>query len=127
MEQAVEQFAIPFTFLFKCERRMWTALACEVNIAACGHNIDEAHEALKEALEIYVVSMFECGRPEEIQRPISEEDLKEFFCDPPPDEQIQSECHAMIVAIHPPAQPTIQYIPVLFAQTSCSSLEAQVH
>ena len=127
MEQAVEQFAIPFTFLFKCEGSMWTALACEVNIAACGHNIDEAREALKEALEIYVVSMFECGRPGEIHRPISEEDLKEFLYDPPSDEQIQPEGHTMIVAVHPPAQPTIQYIPALFAQTSCSSLEAQVH
>ena len=127
MEQAVEQYAIPFTFLFKCERRMWTALACEVDIAACGQSIGEAREALKEAVEIYVVSMFECGRRAEIARSISEEDLKEFFHDPPPDEQIQREDHTMIVAVQPPAQPTIQYIPALLAQTNCSSLEAQVH
>ena len=75
MEQAVEQYAIPFTFLFKCERRMWTALACEVDIAACGQSIGEAREALKEAVGIYVVSMFGCGRRAEIERSISEDGL----------------------------------------------------
>jgi predicted RNase H-like HicB family nuclease len=127
MEQAVEQYAIPLTFLFKCERGMWTALACEVDIAACGCSIDEAREALKEAVEIYVVSMFECGRRADIARPISQDDLQELLQDPPPDKQIRREDHTMIVAIHPPSQPTIQYIPALLAQTNCGSLEAQVH
>jgi hypothetical protein len=71
--------------------------------------------------------MFECGQRAEIARPISKDDLEELLHDPPPDKQIQREDHTMIVAVHPPSQPTIRYIPALLAQTNCGSLEAQVH
>jgi hypothetical protein len=127
MEQTVERYAIPFTFLFKRERHMWTALACEVDIAACGHGVDEARDALKEALEIYVVSMFQRGRRAEIARPISQDDLREFSVDPAPDEPIAREYHTMIVTALPPAELAVDFIPALLPQTDCRSLEPQVH
>ena len=128
MEQPVERYAIPFTFLLKHERRIWTALACEVDIAACGDTVEDSREALKEALEIYVVSMFERGRRDDIARPISEADLQEFNRDPAPDEPIIREYHTMIVTVPPsPADPRVDFVPALLAQTNCASVGVQAH
>jgi predicted RNase H-like HicB family nuclease len=81
MEQT--RVAFPFTFLFKREDGVWAALACEVDVASCGDTLDEARKALKDAVELYVVTMLEEGGEDRISRPVPRAALAEFMGDDP--------------------------------------------
>jgi predicted RNase H-like HicB family nuclease len=118
MEQMGERVAIPFTFLFKRESELWTSLACEVDVASCGNTQEDARDALKEALELYVVDLLERGQPDLIPRPIPEEALQEFCNDPPPDKPILVENHTMLVQFEPLQ---IVFVPALLPQMNCKT------
>jgi len=128
MEQAVERLAIPFTFLFKRDGDAWTALACEVDIAACGATQDEARTALKDALELYVIDMFERGQRHQISRPTPLDALREFALDPAPEEPIKREDHTMLVSVYEVRRPpTVDFIPALLSQLDYATSVASLH
>jgi len=115
MEDRIERLALPFTFLFKRESAIWTALACEVDVASCGDTKDQARDALKDAVGLYVLDMFASSQQDHIERPISEGALQEFYTNPPPEEPITVENQTMIVVMQRP-DPVIEFVPALLAQ-----------
>lgn len=125
MDAVAEKLVLPFTFLLKREGDIWASLACEVDVASCGDTVDEAREALKDALELYVVPLLESGRLGEIRRPVSRDDLDAFRSDPRA-EDLVVECHAMIAELTPRG-PVVQFIPQLFAQTDCATASTPRH
>ena len=78
MGQTAERALYPFTFIFTHEDSGWCALACEVDVASCGGNIDEAREGLKEAVGLYLSYMIEHGLRDEVARPVPHSDLAEL-------------------------------------------------
>lgn len=98
MGQTAERVVYPFTFIFRREDNEWSALACEVDVASCGSNIDEARDGLKEAVELYLSYMIEHGLRDQVARPVPSDDLAEFCQD-----ECKIEYHALIVDIvtHP--------------------------
>jgi predicted RNase H-like HicB family nuclease len=97
MEQT--RVAFPFTFLFKCEDGVWSSLACEIDVASCGDTLDEAREALKDAVELYVTTVLEEGvlDIDRISRPVPRDALAEFMGDDP--KAVTTEYLTMIAAL----------------------------
>ena len=121
MAQVAERLAFPFTFLFKCEAGIWTSLACEIDVASCGDTLDEARDALKEAVELYVVDMLERGRPDEISRPVPPDALVEFAGDQP--EDVKAEHLTMTLHIQQEPSPSvtdIEFLRSMVAPVDCT-------
>jgi len=101
MEQATERIAFPLTFLLKREGDQWASLACEVDVASCGDTLESARQALKDAIETYVVYMINEGRMDEVYRPLAESDIADFLTDPPG--EYKEEAHILLVEFRPVA------------------------
>ncbi len=128
MEQATERVAFPFTFLLKREGDQWASLACEVDVASCGDTQEEALEGLKEAVELYVVSMLEEGRLSEIERRVPADALAEFFGDHP--EEVIVEHRTLVVALVPPSQAAEssgEFLRSVVTQVDCTSYVGAAH
>jgi len=54
-----------------------------VSVSSCGDAIDTARQALKDAVETYVLYMVRKGRMSEISRPLAADELADFLADPP--------------------------------------------
>ena len=65
--------------LVKKEGDQYASLCIELDIASCGKTKDEAVEGLKNAIETYLEHMISEGRKDEIYRPVSIEELKDFL------------------------------------------------
>lgn len=117
MEPMAQKFAFPFTFVLKREGPIWAALACEVDITSCGDTVDDAREALKDAIELYVLPKFERREIGDIARPIERSDLRTFCKEPLPDEEIRVEYHSLTVTTFPVL--SFEFIPQQWKQMSC--------
>lgn len=121
MQQVAERVAFPFTFLFKCEDGIWTSLACEVDVASCGDTLDQARDALKEAVELYVVDMLERGRLDDISRPVPPDALVELAGDHP--EDLKVEYLTMILHIRQEPSPSaadVEFVRSMVAPVNCT-------
>jgi predicted RNase H-like HicB family nuclease len=83
MAQVGRRIAYPLTFVLKQEGNQWAALAPELNVASCGGTLEEARQALEDALETYVSYMISAGRVSEVARPLSQAEVDDFVNDPP--------------------------------------------
>jgi len=83
MGQTAQRIAYPLTFLLKQEGEQWAALAPEIKVASCGSTLDDARQALEDAVETYVSYMIRAGRTSEIPRPLSQAEIDDFVNDPP--------------------------------------------
>ena len=97
MEEAIERVAFPLSFLLKRERDQWAALSAEVTVSSCGDTLGDARQALKDAIETYVVYMINERRMDEVYRPLPESDITDFLTDPP-GEHIE-EAHILLVEL----------------------------
>jgi predicted RNase H-like HicB family nuclease len=79
----MSKLAFPLTFLLKREGRQWAALCPEIGIASCGETQQSAKEALEDAIATYVTYLVGAGRPGEISRQASPEEVEDFLADPP--------------------------------------------
>jgi predicted RNase H-like HicB family nuclease len=78
MREKPERIVYPLTFVFKREGRLWSALACEIDVASCGRNLAEAREGIKEAVELHLSYMLEHGLRDKIANPVPAEAMTEF-------------------------------------------------
>jgi predicted RNase H-like HicB family nuclease len=96
MRQMAERIAFPLTFYLKQEGDQWAALSPEVAVSSCGDTLDEARQALKDAVETYVVYMIGTGRIAEIPRQLSQEQVLDFLTDPPGRHEVEE--HVLLVS-----------------------------
>ena len=68
-----------FTCLVKKEGNQYASLCIELDIASCGDTKKEAVEGLKNAIETYLEYMASENRENEIYRPVSMNELKDFL------------------------------------------------
>ena len=97
MRQMAERIAFPLTFYLKQEGDQWAALSPEVAVSSCGDTLDEARQALKDAVETYVVYMIGAGRIAEIPRQLSQEQVLDFLTDPPGRHEVEE--HVLLVSL----------------------------
>jgi len=122
--KGVERLLFPLGFLLKREGALWASLCPELDVASCGQTLEEARQALKDAVETYVMYMLEEGRRDEISRPASQADIEEFLTDPPGEHAY--ECQVLVVTIAgEPAAPTAEFFqPELCPVPICEHLAA---
>jgi len=116
MDQATERVAFPLTFLLKREGDQWASLACELDVASCGDTLESARQALKDAVETYVVYMINEGRMDEVYRPVAESDIADFLTEPPGEHK--EEAHILLVEFRQaPAGRGVRVSDVLFVRS----------
>jgi len=76
-----------FTCLVKKEGNQYASLCVELDIASCGKTKEEAVEGLKNGIETYLEYMISEGRKDEIYRPVTMKELKDFLFSEPADEE----------------------------------------
>ena len=111
MRQKPVRIVYPLTFVFKREGRLWSALACEIDVASCGKNLAEAREGIKEAVELHLSYMLEHGLRDKIANPVPAEALREFMelGDAPP----TIESHTLLVTLTSEIQ--MEFVPTALA------------
>lgn len=116
MPRKSQRVAYPLTFLLKKEGDLWASLACEVDVASCGENMEAARQNLMEAVALYVTDVLESEGPGEVARPVPEAGLIEFATDPPG--AVHVEYHTLLVSldVQPPA---LEFVPSLVRPSNC--------
>jgi predicted RNase H-like HicB family nuclease len=71
--------SLPLTFLSACEEGDCAALCLELDVASCGATLEEAEEALKGLIELYIADCLESGEARIPLRPVPHEALLEFL------------------------------------------------
>lgn len=105
----MERLVFPLGCLLKREGDQWASLCPELDVASCGQTLEEAKQALKDAVETYILFMLEEGLRDEIPRPVSQADIQEFLTDPPGDHVY--ECQVLVVTIvEGAAEPTVEFL-----------------
>jgi predicted RNase H-like HicB family nuclease len=112
------KYALPLTFLFvygEDEPAGWCALACEIDVASDGRDLDEARWMIRDAVGLWTTVEIEEGRGDHLSRPVPPEELIEFIGDAPPD-RILVEYYTLLLTVE--AEPRLKVTSLEFVRSS---------
>ncbi len=103
------KYALPLTFVFAydaAETQRWAALACEVDVASDGRDVDEARWMIQDAVGLWTTFEIEEGRGDRLSRPIPPEELVEFIGDAPAD-RVVVEYYTLLLTVEAEPRPKV--------------------